>query len=274
MSLLHDRNRAYGVDFSGARDAGKRIWIAVGRDEGKSLRIEACHRADTLPGSGRHRDTVLAALRDFIAKEPTSVFGLDFPFGLPKALVTQDSWARFVLDLPDHYQSADAFRHACREVAEGRELKRLTDAESQTPFSPYNLRLYRQTYHGIRDVLHPLVRDQQACVLPMQRASSGKPWILEICPASTLKQQGLYMFYKGKTDAHRMARARILESLEMAGHLVIATQAIRSLILDDHGGDALDSVIAAFATSRALRNPTLLTVERDEVYALEGRVYA
>lgn len=107
----------------------------------------------------------------------------------------------------------------------------------------------------------------------MQGTSPSKPWVLDVCPASTLKQEGLYMSYKGKTDAHRMARARILESLEEASHLVIATQATRSLILDDHGGDALDSVIAACATCRALCNPALLTVEREEVYALEGRVY-
>jgi len=271
--LLHGRNRACGVDFSGARDAGRRIWVAVGVPKGKSLCIEACHRVDTLPGSGRHRDMALAALRDLIAEEPTSVFGLDFPFGLPQPLVTQDNWARFALDFPDRYRSADAFRQACREATGKRELKRLTDKESRTPFSPYNIRLYRQTYHGIRDVLHPLVRDQQACVLPMQSASSSKPWILEVCPASTLKQEGLYRSYKGKTDVHRVARAHILESLERTGHLVIATQATRSLILDDPGGDALDSVIAALASCRALGSPTLLAVETNEVYALEGRVY-
>ena len=60
---------------------------------------------------------------------------------------------------------------------------------------------------------------------------------------------------------------------ERTAHLVIATQAIRSLILDDPGGDALDSVIAALASCRALGCPTLLTAEINEAYALEGRVY-
>jgi len=103
--------------------------------------------------------------------------------------------------------------------------------------------------------------------------TAPRRWLLEVCPASTLKQEGLYRSYKGKTDAHRMARARILESLERTGYLVIAAQAIRSLILEDPGGDALDSVIAALASCRALSTPTLLTAEANEVYALEGRVY-
>jgi hypothetical protein len=271
--LLHGRDRVYGIDFSGARDAGRRIWIAAGIAQGSRLCIEACDRADTLPGSGKDRDLALAALRDLVAEQRTAVFGFDFPFSLPQALVTQDDWSGFALDFPDHHQDADAFRQACRDATGRRELKRLTDRESQTPFSAYNLRLFRQTYHGIRDVLHPLVRDQLVCVLPMQRAHSGRPWVVEVCPASTLKREGLYGSYKGKDEVHRVARVRILKGLETTGQIVIATPAIRSRILEDPGGDALDSVIAALASCRALHNPILLTDEANEAYALEGRVY-
>jgi len=213
-------------------------------------------------------------LRDFIGRANACALGLDFPFGLPQALVKhKKSWEEFVLSFPGDYFAPEEFRRLCREASGGHELKRITDIESQTPFSPYNLRLYRQTYHGIRDVLHPLVRDQLACVLPMQSALPGKPWILEICPASTLKRRGLYSSYKGKTNAHHAARAFVLESLEATGPLSIPAQGVRSAILEDRGGDALDSVIAAFATFRALRHPALLTVESSDAYALEGYVY-
>jgi len=268
--------RVYGVDFSGAKDAGKKIWIASGVIEKNTLRIEECHRADALPGSGKSRDQCLVALRDFIAKEDACAFGLDFPFGLPQALVKQkERWEDFVLSFPDDYSSPEEFRGLCREASGGRELKRITDQKSKTPFSPYNLRLYRQTYYGIRDVLYPLVRDQLACVLPMQHALPDRPWIMEICPASTLKLRwkDTYFPYKGRTDEHRAARASILERLEAIGALSIPAQAVRLKILEDRGGDALDSVIATLATSRALRDPALLAVQISNAYALEGYVY-
>ena len=266
--------RIYGIDFSGAKDAGKRIWIASGIAEKDRLLIEGCYRAKNLPGSGKDRDQCLAVLRDFIGRANACAFGLDFPFGLPQALVKhKKSWEDFVLSFPGDYFAPEEFRRLCREAGGGHELKRSTDIESQTPFSPYNLRLYRQTYHGIRDVLYPLVRDQLACVLPMQSALPGKPWILEICPASTLKRRGLYSSYKGRTNAHHAARVFVLESLEVTGPLSILAQGVRSAILEDRGGDALDSVIAAFATFRALRDPALLTVESSDAYVLEGYVY-
>ena len=214
----------------------------------------------------------LAALTNAIARVYASVLGPDAL--LYQALVKQKkSWEDFVLSFPGNYFAPEEFRRLCHEASGGHEIKRITDIESQTPFSPYNLRLYRQTYHGIRDVLHPLVRDQLVCVLPMQSALPGKPWILEICPASTLKRKGLYLSYKGRTNAHHAARAFVLESLEATGPLSIPAQGVRSAILEDRGGDALDSVIAAFATFRTLRHPALLAVESSDAYALEGYVY-
>jgi hypothetical protein len=276
--------RIYGVDFSGAAKAGNKIWITSGVIEGEALRVEACHRAADLPGSGQDRDRCLAALRDFIRQREASVFGLDFPFGLPRALIQEDCWEDFVTGFPYHYPDPETFRDACRAAADNSELKRVTDRESHTPFSPYNIRLYRQTYFGIRDVLGPLlrpapsasevagVRDHQACVLPMQPALPGRPWVMEICPASTLKRENLYWPYKGKSKEHYAARARILEEIERKALLSLPAL-LRTMILEDPGGDALDSVVAAFAVFRALRNPGGLAFGSNEAYALEGYVY-
>jgi hypothetical protein len=265
--------RVYGVDFSGAKDAGNRIWIASGIVDEDALLIEACYRARDLPGSARGRERCLEALRCFIAEETGAAFGLDFPFGLPRELVAQDSWQGFALSFPEFYASPEALRRFCREAAGGRELKRVTDRESNTPFSPYNLRLYRQTYYGIRDILHPLVRDDLACVLPMQPARPGRPRVLEICPASTLKREGLYEPYKGRTGTHRASREVILDRLQAVAPLAIPRQAVRSAILEDRGGDALDSVVAALAVLRALRDPSLRTVEGYVAHTVEGYVY-
>ncbi len=96
------------------------------------------------------------------------MFGFDFPFGLPAALVSESSWETFVLRFPDRYPDVTGFRQARREAAGGREWKRRTDLESKTPFSPYNLRLFRQTYYGIRDLLHPMIAAGLASVVTVQ----------------------------------------------------------------------------------------------------------
>ncbi len=263
--------KIHGVDFSGAVDAGRRIWVASGLIEKRALRIETCRRGEELPGSGRGRDQCLAALREFIRSQRGCAFGLDFPFGLPGALVKDASWEEFVLAFPDRYSTPEEFRDACQRASCGVEWRRAADLESRTPFSPYNLRVYRQTYFGIRELLAPLVRDGSACVPPMQRALPGKPWILEICPASLLKLERLYKPpYKGVGQAHRAARARILSEIEKSVPLSVPSR-LRRMLLDDRGGDALDSVIAACGAFRALRNPDGL--DADGAYALEGYVY-
>ena len=263
--------RVHGIDFSGAADAGRRIWIASGAIESHRLRIDACRRAEALPGSGRERDICLTALRNFIAGEKACAVGLDFPFGLPASLMGTPSWDDFIHSFPNRYPSPQQFREQCVRTAGGGEQKRATDIESRAPFSPYNLRLYRQTYYGIRDVLHPLVRDGQACVRPMQRAQSGKPWLFEICPASTLKRLSLYAPYKGRTKAHSLARKRILGELEKNGGLSVPSSA-RAILIEESNGDAPDSVIAAWTTFQALRHPEHLTA-RDNAHVLEGRIY-
>ena len=228
QALNHAR-QIYGVDFSGAAQAGKKIWITCGRIEGRSLRVERCFQAAHLPGSSQERDHCLAALRDFVGQEPAGVFGFDFPFGLPHELVTEKTWEDFVVSFPYAYSSPEQFRDTCRRLAGGRELKRDTDREKRTPFSPYNIRIYRQTYFGIRDLLAPLVKERQACVLPMQSAQPDRAWLLEICPASTLQQKDLKQSYKGRSTHQYEARARILEAIEKEDPLRVPVD-VRSVI--------------------------------------------
>ena len=46
---MHPPQHIYGIDFSGAQDAGKKIWIAEGVVKTDSLLIEDCFRARDLP---------------------------------------------------------------------------------------------------------------------------------------------------------------------------------------------------------------------------------
>ncbi|MFH0983858.1 MAG: hypothetical protein V2A79_20280, partial [Planctomycetota bacterium] len=60
--------------------------IAAGTITPPGLSIEACRRADQLPGAGGERGACFRALRRMVAREADGVFGFDFPFGLPRAL--------------------------------------------------------------------------------------------------------------------------------------------------------------------------------------------
>jgi hypothetical protein len=272
VSNVKSRRCVYGVDFSGARDAGERIWIARGNNIGEeTLDVVDLFQAKALSGSGRERGLSHRALATFIGEQEHGIFGLDFPFSLPRDLVRGKSWEEFVLTFDRAYKSPEEFRRLCRSEANGRELRRHTDIESRTPFSPYNLRLYKQTYFGIRDVLAALVKTDTARILPMQQPLDGKAWVLEICPASTLKGENLSMPYKWRADNRRAARLMILEAIEERLRLRVTKSILRSRIVSDIGGDALDSVIAALATFKALR--TTFAIDTSCPYDIEGWVY-
>lgn len=265
------RNRIFGVDFSGAVDAGKKIWIARGTVENEVLIVDSCQRADCLPKSAIERATCLEALRCLVASERSAIFGLDFPFGLPRGLVGKRTWEE-VVGLIAQQKSAEAFRSFCVQASPNCELRRATDHRARAPFSPYNVRIFRQTYHGVVDLLAPLIRSGVASVLPMQPPAIDRAWILEVCPASTLKAFGIYLPYKGRSAERRAMRERILDALERSGTLQITDDVSRATLLDDAGGDALDSVVAALGAARSTRSSSLAD-EGDQAYAVEGRVY-
>lgn len=277
------RSEVFGVDFSGARDAGKKIWVARGAIDGERLRIEDVRRGDQLRDSGRPRDRCLAALRRCVAEHPEAVFGLDFPFGLPLVVTDQlfraERWSDFLASFVGRYgggrRAAEQFKLDCWEAAGNKEAKRATDKALKTPFSPYNLWLFRQTHYGILEVLAPLVAGGLASVLPMQPARPDRPWLLEVCPASTLQRLGIYgRSYKRKTAADRNAREGILERLKAGGAVWFPKPQLEQVVLDDHHGDALDSVIAAFAVFSALQDAAFPLASVGEDSQVEGRIYA
>jgi hypothetical protein len=265
----------HGIDFSGGRSAGKRTWIASGAMEDGSLKIDDCRTASKLPGSGTQRDKFLDALVDWIADQGFAAFGLDFPFSMPAELIEEDTWEAFVRAFPKKHDSADHFRMACQRKVPGEEITRGTDKEKETPFSPYNLRLYKETYHGIANVLAPLVEDDSVCVLPMQEPEVGKPWIFEVSPASTMKSSGQRQQYKGSTQEHRAARTQILKQMQGAGKLTIRAQGVLSSVLRDSDGDALHSVIGAHMVTQVLLHAEDKLIP-DEPHGdiIEGHVYA
>ncbi len=263
-----------GIDFSGARDAGRRIWIASGAlDDTGAPTIARCIPASELPGGAVDRATAHAAVVRAIAEAPAgALIGCDFPFALPAPLMPVTSWAAFVEGFAERYPDAASFRTACVRAADGSELKRACDRAARTPFCVYNLRLYRQTWHGVADVLAPLVRRGRVAAPPML-VPPGRhlPIVLEACPASLLKAEALYRRYKGIGEAFAETRRDILGALAQRGALSVPAGAVREVLIADAGGDALDAVLAALAAARARYDPRLVR-PLDPVEAIEGWV--
>ena len=132
-----------------------------------------------------------------IATLTDSIVGFDFPFSIPAPLIEQSTWPAFIRDFAARYATPEEFRETCRSITGGRELKRETDIEAKVPWCAYNLRLYRQTWAGIRHVLAPLVSRNFARIIPIQPPKNGLTVIVEICPASFLKARRIVFSLQG-----------------------------------------------------------------------------
>ncbi|MCB0298409.1 MAG: hypothetical protein KDE52_00045 [Calditrichaeota bacterium] len=264
----------YGIDFSGAALAGNAIWITEATADGETLTIKKCKNAAEFLDCSSKRELVLPTLCRFIADQKNAVLGLDVAFSIPLGMFPESTWQQFAANFPEKFASADQFRNHCRDVFPGSEVKRLTDLETQTPFSPYNLRMYRQTYYGIRDVLSPLVKNNAARVVPMQQPEGNLPVLLECCPASLLKKMKIYAPYKTKADQENAHRRLIFETIVGQNGIQMGAPNIRDRVLADAKGDALDSLLCTIIVMKQLCNPKGLLPETIEKYELEGMVYS
>ncbi|MGD9714319.1 MAG: hypothetical protein AB7V46_19990, partial [Thermomicrobiales bacterium] len=106
-------------------------------------------------------------------------------------------------------------------------------------------------------------------IFPMQEPAAGKPLIVEICPASTLKKYGLSLPYKG--PVFHVERAQLLDRFIGRTRIRVSDEA-KGLAIADSGGDAMDAIIAAEATYRAWRDRQ--SFRGTEAHRIEGCVFA
>ena len=254
----------HGVDFSGAQNAGEKIWISSGEIESERLVIYKCRSAADEFGA-RDRETVFERLREFVADRKRSVFGFDFPFGLPETVTDTTEWDEFVRTFSNDFDGPDHLRETCVERAGGQK-SRATEVETAA-LCPYDVRIKYQTFYGICGILNPLLRNRAASVLPMMEAETDLPWLLEVYPAATLEQLGLERNgYKKQTVESRKRRTENADGLIKEG-VDIDDEARANAVCND---DALDSLVAAFATFRAVRDgPPAI----DKASHPEGHIY-
>jgi hypothetical protein len=253
-----------GVDFSGATLAGEKIWVAHATTDNDVLHFDFLERAANLPGGAPERERALAALRAYISQYADPKCGFDFPFSLSRDAITDPDYKTWLGNFAVRFSSAEALKVSTEDK------RRDCDIRAKTPFSPLNLRLYRQTYYGIRDVLAPL-QVAGARILPFDMPGEGHTQLLEVCPASLLKQERLYLSYKGKSATQRQNRATIANELARRTPFSWSDE-LKARSLDDSEGDALDAILSAVCVHNALKKPEELSA-RTEVERFEGKVY-
>lgn len=275
--------RVVGVDFSGAAKSGKTAWLAEldVSDAGQPLKLASLAPLGRLTGSDDRAD-VCGYLAERILSAESTLFGMDFPFGLPIGLGL-GQWPDQLSHVASFDGDAKDFGRSLVEVAkslgETMHLRRVTDRETQTPFDCYHYRIIYQTFHGMRDVLNRVANDIETAVLPFQyeRGGEAKRFVVEACPSSTLKRHGLpHQRYKqsgGKPpDAvHQKTRQVILSGIQPA---VEISPYQRRVIMRDSGGDALDAVLAGVGSWQAFQTDDHAAIAQHRRYPTEGRVYA
>jgi hypothetical protein len=296
----------FGVDFSGAKLAGRNTWIARVENAAGLLRLGSLDSLETLAGEAE-RDAALGHLVRMIGESRDALWGMDFPFAMPiEVMPRQRTFDEQLAAVARWRQGAYALgvecvnrtkkhhaRNGIRRRADESDsvgvgvgngaaklhIRRLTDAETKTPFDCYHYRIIYQTYHGMRDVLYPLRASKGVAVLPFDyaRVRRARAAVVESCPASLLKRLGWpHNNYKQATGGpltprRRRTRRRIVELLadvvDMSGGHV-------RTIMRNPGADALDAVLAAAGAAMRWEQVDHRAIARHERYWREGYVYA
>jgi hypothetical protein len=270
------------VDFSGARLAGRTLWVARARRAAGRLRLVDLFRVEDACGSPE-RDRALPFLVDLIRNSEGALWAIDAPFGLPVEILDAGmSWPgllRFARSWKDGGYALGLWcvRRA-RALGGPLHIYRPADRAARTPFDCYHYRIIYQTFHALRDVLWPLHRSRGTAIVPFQyhRLPSARRVVFETCPSSTLKRLGLpHLRYKqprgGPVSAdRRVVRRRILDGLRP---FVTVTPALWKRAVDDPGGDALDAIVAAVGGWSAWRRARHAQIARDARARREGFLY-
>jgi hypothetical protein len=285
----HGRFRSiYGVDFSGAKLAGRNIWIARAEPARSArrvppLRLVELHRLEDLGGTAE-RAAALKHLVDLVAASRDALWGMDFPFGFPIEVMDDGctwpgqlrllrAWADDAYDLGlwclDRAKSLGGPMH----------IKRTTDVEARAPFDCYHYRIIYQAFYGMRDVLAPLSRKRATAILPFHyaRLARADNVVMESCPASTLKRLRIpHQNYKqpagGPLTAVRLKTRRTI--FARLAPLIAIDDRHRRIMMRNGGGDAIDAAIAAVGAHWSWLNADHAAIARHARYRREGYLYA
>lgn len=254
-----------GIDFSGREYPGRKIWITEGRFEGGKLKIESSEPASEV-FDGRGRAEIFDRLRDYCRSNNDAVIGLDFPFGFPEQAVETNEWITFLEEFAAEFKGKSIDAYPGKFEMESQQRREVDYRYAgQSPMSP---QVQYQVFYGVRDLLYPLVCEQEKVrVAPMQSLNANLPTLIEVYPAATLGRLGLYRTgYKNSPGAQNR-RDDTVGSIENSGNVDLSGIDTQRITESD---DALDSLVAAVATHEAMQNG----LDEDLDNQVEGYIYA
>jgi hypothetical protein len=225
----------HGVDFSGADSGGLAKIRAVTRDLGDLRKpVASMGRMDR-----RGLVRAILASRDDGREH---FWRVDAPMGIPAEIAREFGVGPGWIEVARWMQSLGSPRLWRSEVRglTRREPRRACDVAMSTPMSPLNLRVFKQTWTFVCEVLLPLA-EAGVRVAPCVPAES-RVTVTEGCPSSVLHRHGWpRRGYKGAGEPPRRVRAEILRLLRETGVAVpdpLADEAVR-----DEEGDLLDALL-------------------------------
>ncbi|MEY4118799.1 MAG: hypothetical protein RLZZ116_2127 [Planctomycetota bacterium] len=233
----------HGVDFSGADGGGAAKIRIAEREAGARSAVSVRGKVD--------RNGLRKAILESASDGRRHLWRIDAPFGLPVECFAGErpdgmadgplTW-RAIADWMAGFDTARDWRGAMRDMSR-REPKRICDREFRTPLAPMNLRVFKQTFTVIKEILLPLAEEGIA-IEPVSVPSDGaaRVRVCEGCPASVLQHRGWpAKGYKGSGEPPRVRREEIIRLLRKDGLEIPSQVAVEAI--HDVEGDVLDSLI-------------------------------
>lgn len=247
----------HGVDFSGA-DSGGAAKIRVVERELSSPRSAVVVRGQF------DRTGLVRAIRASASDGRAHLWRVDAPSGLPLATLAECGLTGDWMAVAEWMRGLGSPRGWRKDVREHtrREPRRVCDAAAATPLAPMNLRVFKQTWTFMCEVLLPLA-EAGVSVEPMRPVAGARTVVCEGCPASVLAARGwARRGYKGAGEPPARVRAETVRELRNNGMTIppaVAEQAIA-----DQEGDLLDALLL-------VTEPAHTVVPREAI--IEGWVY-
>src|SRR4051794_25749348 len=275
----------FGVDFSGAKRAGRNIWIARTEPRARGrLALVELNRLEALCGTAE-RATCLAELVRMVNDSDAALWGFDCPFGLPVELFPPEAtWFDQFTFLGEYGEEAYACGLEC--IARTKKLgagplrtalhcRRQTDLDSKAPFDAFHYRMVYQTFYGIRDVVQPLAKTPGTAVLPFQyrKLPRAKRVAVECCPSSVLKKHSLpHQNYKQPTGGPRTPLRGLTRQAFLAeiGRWVRGSARPGGVMMRTPGGDERAGVFAAVGAPPGFREAAHAAIARHDRFPREG----
>ncbi|MDX6751065.1 DUF429 domain-containing protein [Geminicoccaceae bacterium 1502E] len=242
------RTPVFGIDWSGARQAGNKIWRATLDPERRHiLTVER-------PWAGMAPAAAVDGVARWIGGLEQGWIGFDSPFGLQRDDIVRlagstqrdpRTWGRSLLAA---YPEGRGFIEACAAAGIIGRHRRFTDVTCRSPFAPTLLQMIRQT-HAMLAVLARLGGEGPR-LLPWDAARTHPVNVVEVCPAVLLRTLGLsnhgYKLRPGSAERRAELFDLVLEGLGWQ-----AAPGIRTLAVKDREGDVLDAILGGLAAWRA-----------------------